>query len=280
MFSRVFKEPLLHFLCAGALLFALFGRNAPDANVENRGIVVSSSDVERLGDVFERTWHRPPSDDELRNAVNEYVREEVLYRTALSLGLDKNDMIIRRRLRQKMDFLFEDTVPPPPQSELRDFYAQHQDKFRVQAVLSFRQVFIDIGRHHDAEADAGRLLASLQSGSNEAAIGGDPMLLAEGFKQTPIGRIADLFGQDFAKKLVDVPQGRWSGPLQSAFGFHLVLLSSMEPAHVPSFERVRDAVLREWFAQHRAAALDEEYRKLRSKFDIRVDYPTSETSPQ
>jgi hypothetical protein len=276
----VFKEPLVHFLCAGALLFALFGRNTSEPDVENKDIVVSSGDVERLGDVFERTWHRPPSDDELRNAVNEYVHEEVLYRTALSLGLDKNDMIVRRRLRQKMDFLFEDTIPPPQESQLRVFYAQHQDKFRVEAVLSFRQLFIDVGRHHDAEADARRLLASLQSGPNEAAIRGDPMLLAEGFKQIPIGRIADLFGQDFAKKLVDVPQGRWTGPLQSAFGFHLVFLSSMEPAHVPSFETVRDAVLREWFAQHRAAALEGEYQKLRSKFDIRVDYPSSGTSPQ
>lgn len=270
---RVLKEPLVHFLCAGALLFVLFGRNAPSVDTLDRQIAVTSGDVERLGQVFERTWHRTPSSDELRNAVNDYVREEVLYRTALSLGLEKDDMIIRRRLRQKMDFLFEDTVAAPQQTELRAFFAEHQDKFRVEALLSFRQIFIDIRRHQDAEADARRLLVSLQSGQTDASGRGDPMLLAEGFSEAPLSRIADLFGQDFANTIATAQEGRWIGPLRSAFGFHLVLASSVEPAHVPPFEEVRDAVQREWFAQHRAAALDEEYQKLRAKFDIRVDYP-------
>jgi hypothetical protein len=118
MLRRVLREPLVHFLLAGALLFAVFGGGEPEATIPDKEIFVTAADVERLGQIFERTWRRPPSDDELQKAVNDFVREEALYRTALSLGLDKDDTIIRRRLRQKMDFLFEDTVSVPQDSEL------------------------------------------------------------------------------------------------------------------------------------------------------------------
>src|SRR5579864_3679033 len=113
MFRRVLREPLVHFLLAGALLFAVFGRGEPETPSQDKEIVVTAADVQRLGQIFERTWRRPPSDDELQWAISDFVREEVLYRTALSLGLEKDDTIIRRRLRQKMDFLFEDTVSVP-----------------------------------------------------------------------------------------------------------------------------------------------------------------------
>jgi hypothetical protein len=147
MLKRLLREPLVHFLLAGALLFVVFGRGEPEATTQDKEIVVNAADIERLGQIFERTWRRPPSDDELQKAVNDYVREEVLYRTALSLRLDKDDTIIRRRLRQKMDFLFEDTVSAPEDSELRAFYGAYQDKFRTDALVSFRQIFIDSRVH-------------------------------------------------------------------------------------------------------------------------------------
>jgi hypothetical protein len=274
MFRRVLREPLVHFLLAGALLFAVFGRGEPEATTQDKEIVVTAADIERLGQIFERTWRRPPSDDELQKAVNDFVREEVLYRTALSLGIDKDDTIIRRRLRQKMDFLFEDTVSAPQDSELRAFYAAHQDKFRTDALVSFRQIFIDAKRHEDAEDDARQLLQRLQSGQGGDVQAGDPLLLTEGYDQTPITRIAELFGDGFADELAKTPPGKWAGPLKSPFGLHLVRVTSAESTHVPPFEAVRDAVQREWFAQHRSAALDAEYQKLRAKYSIHVTYPS------
>jgi hypothetical protein len=280
MLGRVLREPLVHFLLAGALLFAVFGRGEPEATTQDKEIVVTAADVERLGQVFERTCRRPPSDDELQKAVNDFVREEVLYRTALSLGLDKDDTIIRRRLRQKMDFLFEDTVSAPQDSELRAFYSAHQDKFGTDALVSFRQVFIDIKRHEDAEDDARQLLQRLQSGQGDDVGAGDPMLLTEGYDQTPTSRIAELFGDGFADELAKAPPGKWAGPLKSSFGLHLVRVTSVENAHVLPFEAVHDAVQREWFAQHRDAALDGEYQKLRAKYNVQVAYPSEIGVPQ
>jgi hypothetical protein len=279
MLRRILREPLVHFLLAGALLFAVFGRNEPEA-IRDKEIVVTSADVERLARTFERTWRRPPSDDELRRAVSDFIREEVLYRAALSLGLDKDDFVVRRRLRQKMDFLFEDTVPAPQDSDLRAFYAAHQDKFTTDALLSFRQIFIDAKRHEDPETDARQLLQRLQSGREDDLEAGDPLLLAETYSQTPMPRIAELFGTAFADELTKAPREKWSGPLKSSFGLHLVRVTGVEKAHVSPFEAVRDAVQREWLAQHRAAALEEEYRKLQAKYDIRLTYPSQLGAPR
>lgn len=274
MFRRILREPLVHFLLAGALLFAVFGRTEGEGTTSDKEIVVTSADVERLSKVFERTWRRPPSDDELQKAVSDFIREEVLYRTALSLGLDKDDMVIRRRLRQKMDFLFEDTVSAPQDSDLRAFYADHQEKFKTETLLSFQQVFIDPKRHEDAEGDTRELLQRLQSGREDDAGLGDPLLLTEAYNQTPLARIVELFGDAFVNELAKAPLGKWSGPLKSSYGVHLVRVTSVEDAHVPPFEAVRDAVLREWLAQHRAAALNEEYRKLQAQYAIHLRYPS------
>lgn len=219
MFRRVLREPLVHFLLAGAVLFAVFGRGGAEPSSQDKEIVVTVADVERLGQVFERTWRRPPSDEELQKAVNDFVREEVLYRTALSLGLDKDDTIIRRRLRQKMDFLFEDTVSVPEESDLRTFYAAHQDKFMAEALGSFRQIFIDTKRHDNPEADARQLLRRLLSSQEDELTAGDPILLAESYSHTPITQIAALFGNEFAGELAKTPRGTWSGPLSPCSDF-------------------------------------------------------------
>lgn len=277
MFGRALREPLLHFLVAGALLFAIFGGKQTVLDQSDKEIVVTGADIERLAAMFQRTWNRPPAERELRNWVEQYVREEVLYRSALSLGLDKDDSIIRRRLRQKMDFLFEDTVAPPQDVELRAFFEAHQGKFRTETLISFQQAFINAKHHEDPEADAQRLLERLQSGDAQAD--GDSMLLAEGYRQTPISRIAELFGDDFARQLSTIHPGRWGGPIKSSFGLHLVRVIEMDDARLPTFEAVRDVVLREWFAQNRATALDEQYQRLRTNYNVRIDYP-SDMAPQ
>src|SRR5437763_933163 len=128
--SRLLRDPLLHFLLLGAAIFLVFGRPAADERAEDRQITVTAADVERLELAFTRTWNRPPDAEERRAQIRDFVREEVLYRAALELGLDKDDAIVRRRLRQKVEFLFEDTVGAPKQEELRAYFDAHQDEFQ------------------------------------------------------------------------------------------------------------------------------------------------------
>jgi hypothetical protein len=157
----------------------------------------------------------------LQAQIQDYIREEVLYRTALTLGLDKDDTIIRRRLRQKMEFLFEDTVPPPQEAELRAYFEAHAEKFRTQPLISFRQVFVSLNRDDTAESDARQILARLVNAEPEAVDEGDTLLLGEAFNLTPLDRITALFGDAFGHALAEAAPGSWVGP--SAIGLRVAL---------------------------------------------------------
>jgi hypothetical protein len=204
----------------------------------------------------------------LQAQIQDYTREEVLYRAALALGLDKNDTIIRRRLRQKMEFLFEDAVPPPQEAELRAYLQAHPEKFRTQPLISFQQVFVNQSRGTTAEADATQILARLVSAAPGAENEGDTLLLGDGFTRMPLDRVAALFGESFAQAVAQSGVGRWVGPLRSAYGLHLVLVTAIEPAELPPFEQVRLAVEREWFAERRAAAQTTQYQALLAGYRV------------
>jgi len=268
--ARLLREPLLHFLLLGGVLFAIFGRGQPNAGVDDRQIVVNEADIDRLAAGFSRTWQRPPDRDELQAQIQDYIREEVLYRTALTLGLDKDDTIIRRRLRQKMEFLFEDTVPQPLEAELRAYFEAHAEKFRTQPLISFRQVFVSLKRGDTAESDARKILARLVSAEPEAVDEGDTLLLGEAFDLTSLDRIAALFGDDFGRALAEAAPGSWVGPLRSAYGLHLVLVTPVEPATLPSLDQVRPAVERELVAERRTAAKAAQYQALLAGYRVIV----------
>ncbi len=270
MLKRLVREPLLHFLVLGGLIFAVLGRGGPDTSGDDRRIVVTGSDIDRFAEAFTRTWHRPPDMTELQAQIDDYVREEVLYRAALQLGLEKDDGIVRRRMRQKMEFLFEDTIAPPKEAELRAYFQSHIEKFGGPPLISFRQVFVSTSRGDAAEPDARRILANLVTASPGAADQADPLVLGGTFREMPLDRVAALFGDDFAGGLAHAPPSRWTGPLRSAYGVHLVLVTAIEPAATPSFEQVRPAVEREWFAERRSQAQAAQYKALLAGYTVTV----------
>jgi hypothetical protein len=273
MLRRFMREPLVHFLLLGGLLFAIFGLLGGGTGVADRKIVVTAADIELLSQQFLRTWNRPPSPEELQSQIDSYIREEVLYRTALSFGLDKDDFIVRRRLRQKMEFLVEGAMPDPQESDLRAYFHAHESSFLTEPTVSFRQVLISDSRGSTAERDARVLLTRLIAAKSSDLEAGDPSLLPEHLESEPLSRVSDQFGADFAQSLARVKPGQWAGPLRSAYGYHLVFVTMLDPAHSPRFEDVRAAVQRQWFAENRAAALDAQYRKLLGGFQVRVDHP-------
>jgi hypothetical protein len=270
MLGRLLREPLLHFLVLGGLFFVFLGRGRAEFPAGGTEIVVSAVDIKRIATRFSTTWQRAPSENELQGAINDYVREEVLYRTGLSLGLDKDDTIVRRRIRQKMEFFLEDMIVGPDETELRSFFKASADKFRTEARISFRQIFVS-SKRSDPKSDAEAMLPRLVALGAEAQGDGDPLPLPESFGPTPLSQIRSQFGEDFVRHLSSAQPGNWAGPLKSAYGFHLVLVRAVEPARLPQLQEVRDAVRREWFAARRAAVIDEQYRKLLSGFHVRVD---------
>jgi parvulin-like peptidyl-prolyl isomerase len=279
--SRSFvREPLVHFLILGAALFLLDAWLRPPADAAAGGeIVVSEARIRNLAQTFRRTWQRPPTPPELKGLIRDFVREEILYREALALGLDRDDTIIRRRLRQKMEFVSEEAaaLAKPTDKELADYLAAHADQFRLQARATFTQVYLDPRRRAKTlEADAKRLLDALNAAGSPAApakVSDSLLLLEPRYENAPESEVARLFGEDFATVLFKQPVARWVGPIASGYGVHLVRLESMTPGGVAALDDVRPLLEREWANAKRKELSEAFYERLRAKYKVTVKMP-------
>jgi PPIC-type PPIASE domain len=277
----ILREPLLHFLVLGAGLFVLFGLVGEPAGERPDRIVISAAKVENLAELFTRTWRRPPTPAELDGLIEDHVKEEILYREALALGLETDDIVIRRRLRQKMEFISEDTAPvEPTEAELQAFLAEHADRFRKPARLSFAQVYLSPDRRgEDAWGDALRLLVALDAGKSDPAASGDPFLLEQDYRDLATHEVERLFGGAFAARIAELPLGRWSGPVASGYGLHLVLVRARTPAEQPALGEVREEVANEWRAARREEANRAFYDRLRASYEVIVERPAWAARP-
>ena len=279
---RLLKEPLLHFILLGAGIFLAYSLMQRNVGAREPGqIVVTLGQIEQMAAGFTKTWQRPPTPDELAGLVRDRVREEVYCREALALGLDREDTVIRRRLRQKMEFVTDDVAGavPPTDVQLQQYLDAHKDKFVRPALTSFEQVFLSRERRGDAaRKDAERLLAELRAKAPEAAAQdlGDATLLPARLEDATTQDIGNTFGTEFAAALADAPLGQWSGPVQSGYGLHLVRVNAREAGSAPSLDAVRPLVQREWEAEQRKQAKDALLAQLLSKYEVRVEGPLGE----
>ena len=224
---KLLREPLVHFFLLGAGIFLLSALVSESGENRPGEIVVTPGQVERLAETWQRTWQRPPTRAELEGLVEEHIREEILYREAIAMGLDRDDTIIRRRLRQKMEFLPQDLVEraEPTEAELRSYLREHAEAFQVEPRVSFQQVYLDLEhRGAAAEADARKLLTDLNDHSEpvEPAVFGDRILVPHDFRSLSESEVARMFGQEFTSQLSKVEPGGWTGPVISGYGLHLV----------------------------------------------------------
>jgi parvulin-like peptidyl-prolyl isomerase len=281
MLKRLLREPLVHFLLLGTALFALDAWLRPAAApVASTEIVVTESRIDHLAQNFRRTWQRPPTKEELDGLVESFVKEEVMVREALAIGLDRDDAIIRRRLQQKMEFVSEEAAASvqPADEDLTRYLAANADAFRVEARVSFAQVYLDPRRRAATlEADAKRLLGALNSArSPDPAQLGDRLLLLEtAYENAPQAEVARLFGADFAESLLQQPEGRWLGPIASGYGVHLVRVDALVPGGTPELDDVRPLVEREWRNARRQEISKAFYDRLRAKYTIKVNKPVA-----
>jgi parvulin-like peptidyl-prolyl isomerase len=272
--SSFWREPLLHFLLIGAALFALYGVLNRGESDTPREIVVSEARVAALAENFAKTWMRPPTAEELAGLVEDYVREEIYYREALAIGLDQDDTVIRRRLRQKMEFISEElATTEPTDAELQAYLDANAEKFLEPSATTFEQVYFSTERRgDDARPAAERLLAALQAGraGPDPAAAGDSTLLPLSMEGATPRQIAGTFGEEFVAQLDEAPAGQWSGPLHSSYGVHLVRVVERADGALPTLDRIRPVVLREWQVEQTRRVSDEFYEALRDRYDVRV----------
>jgi PPIC-type PPIASE domain len=279
------REPLLHFLLVGAAVFVLYQFLNQGRTDAPREIVVAEARVEALAENFAKTWMRPPTAQELKGLADDYVAEEVYYREAIAMGLDRDDTVIRRRLRQKMEFISEDlaSAVQPTDAQLQEYLEQHADKFVRASRLTFQQVFFSSEkRGQTANRDAERLLAELQAGRGPAnpPDAGDPTLLPAGMDSAAPQEIANTFGSEFAANVEEAPVGQWAGVLESGYGLHLVRVDQRDPGVMPTLGEIRPLVEREWASEQRTRTNKELLDKLLAKYEVRIEGPLGEALKQ
>jgi len=273
-FKNIFTQPLVHFLLIGFLIFALSAWRGNEEVPRNENILVSISDVERLASLWQQTWKRQPTEEELQALVRDHIKEEVYYREALALGLDINDTVIRRRLRQKMEFISQDKAELilPSQDELEDFYHQNKQNYADGDLFDFQQIYFKPGSSINLQ----EILTALNTHSKkEAWINsvGDSISLPRKMQQANQTSIEKVFGKVFYTSINTLETGQWLGPIESGFGNHLVFIKGKVAAPKKEFLQVLDELKRDWRSKQAQSSLQNDYEILRSKYNITIESP-------
>ena len=275
---KLLREPLLHFLFIGAaiyLLYGVFAEAVPEA--DDKTIVVTAGEIEWMQMAWRKRWNRPPTAAEFDGLIQQYIKETVLYREALTMGLNQHDQVIRRRLAQKLEFLAKDLVAltPPTEEELRTYFTEHQDRYQEPALYTFTQVFIDPDKRGDATlADVEKIKAALiakgDAIENASALG-DGFMLQNYYPEKDQVEIQKLFGSGFAESLVELSTGQWHGPVLSGYGVHLVYVSHVSEPPVPVFAGVRERVVQDWTTDRGEELNEQFYANLREQYIVVIE---------
>jgi parvulin-like peptidyl-prolyl isomerase len=270
LMKRLLREPLVHFFVLGALLFGVYGWLNREGFYAPDEIVVSRGQVRNLHEQFERVWQRAPTQDELRGLIDGWVREEIFYREALAMGLDRDDPVVRRRMTQKVQFIIDGATPAAPTAEeLQAWLDRHVEKYAVEPTYSLRQIYFDPGRpKSDLEADLAAARRALDRGQ---PVAGDSSMLPSTLSAASASEVARTFGAYFERELRDLQVGSWQGPLRSGFGLHLVELTARTAERNATLEEVRTAVERDLLHARTQEANAASYDRLRANYAVRIE---------
>ncbi len=273
MLKQIAREPLVHFIVLGGLLFAAWSQVGPQETTEpdDNVIVVDQTRLDHLKTLWKAQWKRDPAPEDVAAIVDRYLRQEVFYREALNMGLDKNDEIIRTRLSQKMEAVASDLstlMQPPTDEQLRAFHKEHPDLFTLPPAFAFRQVLYLPSEAAEDNLDV--TLAALRSGGDVPPDRLRKLSVPSDWPLTPAQTVENSFGGGFAKALSDLPVGTWSGPVRSGIGQHLVLVSENQPARLAPFEDIRDFVARQYEYYSVLDAQKRMFHELLDKYEVRI----------
>jgi hypothetical protein len=275
----------MHFLVIGAAIYLLYGMFAePVMDETDKTIVVSAGEIEWMQSSWQKRWNRPPTEKELDGLIQQYIRETVLYREALTMGLNQHDQVIRRRLAQKLEFLARDLVAltPPTGEELQAYFADNRARYQEPVRYTFTQVFIDPDKRGDATlADAegikATLIATGDALEDPGALGDNFMLPNHYLEKDPL-EIRKYFGDGFAESLVELAPGQWHGPVLSGYGVHLVYLSTISAPPAPVLAELRERVVQDWKTEQGEELNEKFYASLRERYSVVIEEPEQDDS--
>jgi parvulin-like peptidyl-prolyl isomerase len=275
---RIVREPLFQFIVIAAVLFALNGLlNPPDRRPPGDSVIISAGRVEQIAEGYRLLGGRAPSRAELDALVQDYVDEEIDYREAVAMGLDADDTVVRRRMRQKLEFLLEDVdaIAEPTDADLAAWLTTHQDEYRLPERRAIQQVLFNTDkRGKAAAADAAKALERLKGGADFETIG-DSSMLPAAMALTSEEGVSGLFGPEFARKVFDSAATDWFGPVQSPFGMHLVRIVSREEGRAQSAKEIGDRLRTDWIDAKRSEQRAARQEAVRRRYNVKIEWPAA-----
>jgi hypothetical protein len=268
--TRLLREPLLHFVLGGAVLFGVYGWLQGERSSSPTEVVVSRGQVQSLQMQFERVWQRPPTSDELQGLIDGWVKEEIFYREGIAMALDRDDPVVRRRVGQKLEFILDSAAPASPtDTELQAWLDAHPGDYQTERTYSLRQVFFNPARHGDTlDVDIAAARSALESGK---PIEGDTTLLPHEMNAARATDVARIFGNQFVEGLKTTAPGGWHGPMRSDFGVHLVEVTERREGSRAALHDVRAQVERDLLHARNEDAKAAVYARLRANYSVRID---------
>lgn len=277
VFNRLLREPLVHFVLLGAVIFIGYSMVANEQQPPEN-IVITEGEINSILTSFVSMRQRQPTQEEMEGLIRERVRQEVYRREAVALGLDKDDIIIERRLQQKMEFILHDNIEEsnPSDTVLQEFLTTHADQFITEPQYTFNQVFLDPEkRGKSIQKDASQILKQLNLDGVNFQSSGDPTLLPAELVNARSTEISNQFGDEFADQLSQVAKGQWQGPVQSTYGLHLVRITEYVDSRIPALDEVREAVSREWNNARIREANERFYQELLKNYKVTIEEYTT-----
>jgi hypothetical protein len=276
--TGLFKKQAVHIVILGLIVAAaiLLAKGPPTVDASKR-VVITGADLLQQRAAFMRTWQREPTAEELRGALEKHIRQEVLYREALARGYDRDDLVVRRAMQQKMEFLAASQAmeEPPGEEEIEAFFELRKERYRLPAVLSFAQVYLSADqRGAGVEQAAIDLLAKLRSedpGPEALASWGDAIMLDSSYLNQDERQVSATFGEVFAEAVVRLPVGEWQGPVSSGYGLHLVKVIEREESRIPEWREVAGRVISDMEFEAKAAARDQLYQEIAQSYEVYLD---------
>ncbi len=268
--QRFLREPLLHFIAIGGLFFLIYTAVNDIGDNPTDTIFITPERIGRIATGFKRVWNRRPTAEELDNLIKEEIRSEVYYRDALALGLDKNDAVVRRRLRQKMEFLTDTGIylQEPSPGDLETYFAANEQAYRSQSRLAFEQIYLG---ESPPEVTVSQTMKKLRSEPTiDPSTLGQRTLLPAQLKLSPPAAIDSVFGKGFYRRIAELAPGEWVGPVTSVYGIHLIRTLDGRPARLPPLEEVRDAVLQDWKSAKANQNREQDYANRRSRYIVEI----------
>ena len=272
--AKFVKHPLFVFIIIGTLMFIVYSKVSGFIENRNKKIYVSNAQIEILREDYLRTWNRYPTEAEMKNQINGHIMDQIFYKEAVTMGLDRSDIAVKKRLRQLMEMMLDDyTTVYATEQQLQDYLSANPDKFREESMVTFSHLYFKV----DERELALKVLEVLQKGASiEKYRNYNLLMLPIDFTSETQSNIARQTGKEFANELFQLQTGTWTGPVASVYGWHLVWVDNIEEGEVPDLNKVWDEVEREWSAEQKKIRKKEQYSLMREPYKVIFEDPVAE----